>query len=195
MPKEEEQQTVDFEVGAETVAEEVAAPEVLNVEPSVEAVEENEVPAVEEVAVVEEAPVVDVAPVSAEAPVEQETPVAVEEPAPVPAPAAAPAPRLAPEAPVAEEAQNDESDEVYVPVNTQKGLTGTAVRRPAAKPKASQPLPAGSFFAINFNGVSGNGAIGIANALSTSAGGSATSHATAYAAGASHSRFRANRYH
>ncbi|XP_022219665.2 translation initiation factor IF-2 isoform X2 [Drosophila obscura] len=52
---------------------------------------------------------------------------------------------------------------------------------PAAKPskKPAAPLPAGSFFPINFGGTSG-GAIAIANSFSTGEGGAATSHAIAY---------------
>ncbi|XP_017956822.1 uncharacterized protein LOC108651539 isoform X4 [Drosophila navojoa] len=49
--------------------------------------------------------------------------------------------------------------------------------KPVKKPAA--PLPAGTFFPINFGGTSG-GAIAIANSFSTGEGGSATSHAIAY---------------
>ncbi|EDW19667.2 uncharacterized protein Dmoj_GI11397 [Drosophila mojavensis] len=49
--------------------------------------------------------------------------------------------------------------------------------KPAKKPAA--PLPAGTFFPIDFGGTSG-GAIAIANSFSTGEGGSATSHAIAY---------------
>ncbi|XP_017042197.1 LOW QUALITY PROTEIN: translation initiation factor IF-2 [Drosophila ficusphila] len=49
--------------------------------------------------------------------------------------------------------------------------------KPAKKPAA--PLPAGTFFPIDFGGTNG-GAIAIANSFSTGEGGSATSHAIAY---------------
>ncbi|XP_039149461.1 translation initiation factor IF-2 isoform X2 [Drosophila simulans] len=52
---------------------------------------------------------------------------------------------------------------------------------PAGKPskKPAAPLPAGTFFPIDFGGTNG-GAIAIANSFSTGEGGSATSHAIAY---------------
>ncbi|BFF96813.1 translation initiation factor IF-2 [Drosophila madeirensis] len=52
---------------------------------------------------------------------------------------------------------------------------------PAAKPskKPAAPLPAGTFFPIDFGGTNG-GAIAIANSFSTGEGGAATSHAIAY---------------
>ncbi|XP_070064035.1 skin secretory protein xP2 isoform X2 [Drosophila virilis] len=52
------------------------------------------------------------------------------------------------------------------------GAAGKPVKKPA-------PLPAGTFFPIDFGGTSG-GAIAIANSFSTGEGGSATSHAIAY---------------
>ncbi|XP_016997909.2 translation initiation factor IF-2 isoform X2 [Drosophila takahashii] len=93
-----------------------------------------------------------------------------------------------------EEAENAVADDVEedeevlaVPV---KPITA---RRPAAKKpvkaaapaggkpskKPAAPLPAGTFFPIDFGGTNG-GAIAIANSFSTGEGGSATSHAIAY---------------
>ncbi|XP_064544850.1 uncharacterized protein LOC135432896 isoform X4 [Drosophila montana] len=58
-----------------------------------------------------------------------------------------------------------------------------AVKKPigtAGKPgQKPAPLPAGTFFPVNFGGTTG-GAIAIANSFSTGEGGSATSHAIAY---------------
>ncbi|XP_017084315.1 translation initiation factor IF-2 isoform X3 [Drosophila eugracilis] len=52
-----------------------------------------------------------------------------------------------------------------------------AAGKPSKKP--ATPLPAGTFFPIDFGGTNG-GAIAIANSFSTGEGGSATSHAIAY---------------
>ncbi|XP_017137467.1 translation initiation factor IF-2 isoform X2 [Drosophila miranda] len=92
-----------------------------------------------------------------------------------------------------EEAVSDDVDEdeeeLVVPV---KPVVKNPARRPAAKKpvkaaapaakpskKPAAPLPAGTFFPVNFGGTSG-GAIAIANSFSTGEGGAATSHAIAY---------------
>uniref|UniRef100_A0A1I8QB60 Translation initiation factor IF-2 n=2 Tax=Stomoxys calcitrans TaxID=35570 RepID=A0A1I8QB60_STOCA len=129
--------------------------------------------------------------------VEVETPVAAELPAPAPlAPVAKPARRYLPskkkvfvQLDQSAESQEDTElsvadaeEEEYIPV------APVASRRPVAKKpakaasssgKPQKPLPAGTFFPINFGGTSG-GAIAIANSFSTGEGGSATSHAIAY---------------
>ncbi|XP_061386891.1 uncharacterized protein LOC133321837 [Musca vetustissima] len=129
---------------------------------------------------------------AAEVPEVAEAPVAAAElPAPAPiAPVAKPAKRYLPskkkvyvelDQSVEEEEVADEEDEYEVPVAPARR---PAVKKPAkaptaAAPKADKPLPAGTFFPINFGGTSG-GAIAIANSFSTGEGGSATSHAIAY---------------
>uniref|UniRef100_A0A0A1XDS8 Probable rRNA maturation factor n=1 Tax=Zeugodacus cucurbitae TaxID=28588 RepID=A0A0A1XDS8_ZEUCU len=52
-------------------------------------------------------------------------------------------------------------------------------RSVARKPARAKPLPAGTFFPVDFGGATG-GAIAIANSFSTGEGGAATSHAIAY---------------
>nr|XP_036216798.1 skin secretory protein xP2 isoform X1 [Bactrocera oleae] len=79
-----------------------------------------------------------------------------------------------------------EEDDVYAPVPVAPKVPA---RRPVAgKPakagcagcsKAAKPLPAGTFFPVDFGGATG-GAIAIANSFSTGEGGAATSHAIAY---------------
>ncbi|XP_037720833.1 E3 ubiquitin-protein ligase RNF12-B isoform X2 [Drosophila subpulchrella] len=89
---------------------------------------------------------------------------------------------------VADDVEEDE-DELSVPV---KPIVPNARRPAARKPvkaaapaggkpskKPAAPLPAGTFFPIDFGGTNG-GAIAIANSFSTGEGGSATSHAIAY---------------
>ncbi|KAH8379703.1 hypothetical protein KR009_006717 [Drosophila setifemur] len=91
-----------------------------------------------------------------------------------------------------ETAEADDVDEAeeeqYVPVKPINRVPNA--RRPAAKKpvkaaggkpskKPAAPLPAGTFFPIDFGGTNG-GAIAIANSFSTGEGGSATSHAIAY---------------
>ncbi|KAH8364051.1 hypothetical protein KR084_001932 [Drosophila pseudotakahashii] len=87
---------------------------------------------------------------------------------------------------VADDVEEDE-EQLVVPVKP------IIARRPAAKKpvkaaapaagkpskKPAAPLPAGTFFPIDFGGTNG-GAIAIANSFSTGEGGSATSHAIAY---------------
>lgn len=89
---------------------------------------------------------------------------------------------------VADDVDEDE-EELAVPVKPVKPVAKYPARRPVAKKpvpvadkpvkKPAAPLPAGTFFPINFGGTSG-GAIAIANSFSTGEGGSATSHAIAY---------------
>ncbi|ALC43514.1 CG11370 [Drosophila busckii] len=90
-----------------------------------------------------------------------------------------------------ENAVDDEEDEeeLAVPVKPvrKNPVRVPNARRPAAKQPAAPakpskkpaPLPAGTFFPIDFGGTNG-GAIAIANSFSTGEGGSATSHAIAY---------------
>lgn len=77
----------------------------------------------------------------------------------------------------------EEHDETYASVAPK-----VPARRPVAKKPAkagcagcskAKPLPAGTFFPVDFGGATG-GAIAIANSFSTGEGGAATSHAIAY---------------
>ncbi|XP_075160830.1 uncharacterized protein LOC142233711 [Haematobia irritans] len=147
--------------------------------------------------------------------VEVETPVIVELPAPAPiAPVAKPAKRYLPskkkvfvQLDQSAESQEDtglavadleDEEEEYIPV------AAVAARRPVAKKptkaapasgKPQKPLPAGTFFPINFGGTSG-GAIAIANSFSTGEGGSATSHAIAYGSpDGARTRARPSKFH
>ncbi|XP_053956711.1 skin secretory protein xP2 isoform X2 [Anastrepha ludens] len=80
----------------------------------------------------------------------------------------------------------EEDDDAYAPVPVAPKVPA---RRPVAKKpakagcagcsKAAKPLPAGTFFPVDFGGATG-GAIAIANSFSTGESGSATSHAIAY---------------
>ncbi|KAI8033198.1 hypothetical protein M5D96_014056 [Drosophila gunungcola] len=93
---------------------------------------------------------------------------------------------------VADDVEEDE-EELSVPVKPVNPVRVPNARRPAAKKpakaaapaggkpskKPAAPLPAGTFFPIDFGGTNG-GAIAIANSFSTGEGGSATSHAIAY---------------
>lgn len=89
---------------------------------------------------------------------------------------------------VEDDVEEDEEDlaEPIKPVVKRPARIPNA-RRPAAKApaagkpvkKPAAPLPAGTFFPIDFGGTNG-GAIAIANSFSTGEGGSATSHAIAY---------------
>ncbi|XP_017133293.1 translation initiation factor IF-2 isoform X2 [Drosophila elegans] len=93
---------------------------------------------------------------------------------------------------VADDVEEDE-EELSVPVKPINPVRVPNARRPAAKKpakaaapaggkpskKPAAPLPAGTFFPIDFGGTNG-GAIAIANSFSTGEGGSATSHAIAY---------------
>ncbi|KAH8372273.1 hypothetical protein KR093_010877 [Drosophila rubida] len=89
---------------------------------------------------------------------------------------------------VADDVEEDDEDvaEPVKPVVKRPARLPSA-RRPAAKQPAAAgkpakkpaPLPAGTFFPIDFGGTNG-GAIAIANSFSTGEGGSATSHAIAY---------------
>ncbi|XP_023168120.1 uncharacterized protein LOC111597555 [Drosophila hydei] len=91
---------------------------------------------------------------------------------------------------VADDVEEDE-EELAVPVKPVAKYPARVpnARRPAAKKpvpvagkpvkKPAAPLPAGTFFPIDFGGTNG-GAIAIANSFSTGEGGSATSHAIAY---------------
>ncbi|KAH8419594.1 hypothetical protein KR222_008127 [Zaprionus bogoriensis] len=89
---------------------------------------------------------------------------------------------------VADDVEEDDEDvaEPIKPVVKHPARVPNA-RRPAVKkpvaasqpPKKPAPLPAGTFFPIDFGGTNG-GAIAIANSFSTGEGGSATSHAIAY---------------
>ncbi|XP_050333644.1 skin secretory protein xP2 isoform X1 [Bactrocera neohumeralis] len=72
-----------------------------------------------------------------------------------------------------------EEDDAYVPVPVAPKVPA---RRPVARKPAkaaAKPLPAGTFFPVDFGGATG-GAIAIANSFSTGEGGAATSHAIAY---------------
>ncbi|XP_017491188.1 PREDICTED: uncharacterized protein LOC108379354 isoform X1 [Rhagoletis zephyria] len=80
---------------------------------------------------------------------------------------------------------DEESDDAYAPVPVAPKVPA---RRPIAKKPAkagcagcskAKPLPAGTFFPVDFGGATG-GAIAIANSFSTGEGGAATSHAIAY---------------
>lgn len=107
-----------------------------------------------------------------------------------------------------EEAENaveddveDTEEEQVVPVKPINPVRVPNARRPVAKKpvkaatpaggkpskKPAAPLPAGTFFPIDFGGTNG-GAIAIANSFSTGEGGSATSHAIAYGSPDSASR-------
>ncbi|XP_011292085.1 uncharacterized protein LOC101894541 isoform X2 [Musca domestica] len=143
----------------------------------------------------------------AEAPaVEAEAPVAAELPAPAPiAPVAKPARRYLPskkkvyvelEQSVEDEADADEEVEYEVPVApARRPAAKKPAKAPTAGTKAEKPLPAGTFFPINFGGTSG-GAIAIANSFSTGEGGSATSHAIAYGSPDSvRARVRPGKFH
>ncbi len=92
---------------------------------------------------------------------------------------------------VADDVEEDE-EELSVPVKPINPVRVPNARRPAVKKpvkaaspagkpskKPAAPLPAGTFFPIDFGGTNG-GAIAIANSFSTGEGGSATSHAIAY---------------
>ncbi|XP_016959289.1 DNA translocase FtsK 1 isoform X1 [Drosophila biarmipes] len=93
---------------------------------------------------------------------------------------------------VADDVEEDE-EELSVPLKPINPVLVPNARRPAAKKpvkaaapaggkpskKPAAPLPAGTFFPIDFGGTNG-GAIAIANSFSTGEGGSATSHAIAY---------------
>ncbi|KAH8261137.1 hypothetical protein KR044_003895 [Drosophila immigrans] len=85
---------------------------------------------------------------------------------------------------VADDVEEDDED-VVEPVRpiVKRPARIPAARRPVAKQgkptKKPAPLPAGTFFPIDFGGTNG-GAIAIANSFSTGEGGSATSHAIAY---------------
>ncbi|KAL7734567.1 hypothetical protein ACLKA6_010878 [Drosophila palustris] len=151
------------------------------------------VPAVEQVAVVEEelpapapiAPVAAVLPAKRYLPAKKKVIVELDQSA-----------EDAEEAHVAaiedEEAENaddvEEDDEELAEPVVKNPVRVPIARRPAAKKpvapagkpvKKPAPLPAGTFFPINFGGTSG-GAIAIANSFSTGEGGAATSHAIAY---------------
>ncbi|XP_034477313.1 skin secretory protein xP2 isoform X2 [Drosophila innubila] len=87
---------------------------------------------------------------------------------------------------VADDVEEDD-EELAEPVVKHPARIPNA-RRPAAKKPAAPagkpvkkpaPLPAGTFFPIDFGGTNG-GAIAIANSFSTGEGGAATSHAIAY---------------
>ncbi|XP_012155705.1 uncharacterized protein LOC101459947 isoform X1 [Ceratitis capitata] len=78
-----------------------------------------------------------------------------------------------------------EEDDAYAPVPVAPKVPA---RRPVARKPAkagcagcskAKPLPAGTFFPVDFGGATG-GAIAIANSFSTGEGGAATSHAIAY---------------
>lgn len=92
---------------------------------------------------------------------------------------------------VSDDAEEDE-EELAVPVKPVNPVRVPNARRPTVKKpvkaapaggkpvkKPAAPLPAGTFFPIDFGGTNG-GAIAIANSFSTGEGGSATSHAIAY---------------
>uniref|UniRef100_A0A0K8UEX9 DUF4794 domain-containing protein n=2 Tax=Bactrocera latifrons TaxID=174628 RepID=A0A0K8UEX9_BACLA len=75
--------------------------------------------------------------------------------------------------------QDVDEDDAYVPVPVAPKVPARRpVARKPAKP-AAKPLPAGTFFPVDFGGATG-GAIAIANSFSTGEAGSATSHAIAY---------------
>ncbi|XP_032598961.1 translation initiation factor IF-2 isoform X2 [Drosophila grimshawi] len=90
---------------------------------------------------------------------------------------------------VADDVEEDDVDvaEPVKPVAKHPARVPNARRPVAKKPAAGAgkpakkpaPLPAGTFFPIDFGGTNG-GAIAIANSFSTGEGGSATSHAIAY---------------
>jgi len=107
--------------------------------------------------------------------------------------------------------EDEETDVAPLPVVPKHPARSPSGRRPAAKKpvkpikassncaggctKAAKPLPAGTFFPIDFGGTAG-GAIAIANSLSTAEGGSATSHAIAYGSpDAARARVRPARRH
>ncbi|XP_032310644.1 transcriptional regulatory protein AlgP isoform X1 [Drosophila ananassae] len=100
---------------------------------------------------------------------------------------------------VSDDVEEDE-EELSVPVKPVNPVRVPNARRPAVKKpvkaapaggkpakKPAAPLPAGTFFPIDFGGTNG-GAIAIANSFSTGEGGSATSHAIAYGSPESASR-------
>ncbi|XP_070141477.1 magnetosome-associated protein MamJ isoform X4 [Drosophila kikkawai] len=101
---------------------------------------------------------------------------------------------------VADDVEEDE-EELAVPAKPVNPVRVPNARRPVAKKpvkaaapaggkpskKPAAPLPAGTFFPIDFGGTNG-GAIAIANSFSTGEGGSATSHAIAYGSPDSASR-------
>jgi len=113
---------------------------------------------------------------------------------------------------VAIEDAEEEDEETYVapppaPVNPVRVPNARRPTKKATKPakaaqggsskptKAPKPLPAGTFFPIDFGGTNG-GAIAIANAFSTGEGGSATSHAVAYGSpDAARARVRPSKRH
>ncbi|KAH8270562.1 hypothetical protein KR018_011594 [Drosophila ironensis] len=98
-----------------------------------------------------------------------------------------------------EEAENtaaddieEDEEELSIPLKPVNPVRVPNARRPVPKKpvkaapaggkpskKPASPLPAGTFFPIEFGGTNG-GAIAIANSFSTGEGGSATSHAIAY---------------
>ncbi|XP_051859633.1 translation initiation factor IF-2 isoform X2 [Drosophila albomicans] len=84
---------------------------------------------------------------------------------------------------VADDVEEDDEDVVEpvkpVVVKRRPAARRPAARQPAPAKPAKKPLPAGTFFPIDFGGTNG-GAIAIANSFSTGEGGSATSHAIAY---------------
>lgn len=138
--------------------------------------------------------------------VESEVPVADGLPAPAPiAPVAKPARRYLPankKKVYVELDQSVEEDNADAEDEDEVAVAPVAARRPAAKKptkaapaKADKPLPAGTFFPINFGGTAG-GAIAIANSFSTGEGGSATSHAIAYGSPDSvRARVRPSKFH
>ncbi|XP_037934260.1 magnetosome-associated protein MamJ isoform X2 [Teleopsis dalmanni] len=107
---------------------------------------------------------------------------------------------------VEEDEEDDETDVAPVPVVPKHPARIPNARRPVAKKpvkpvkaaqgsKPAKPLPAGTFFPIDFGGTNG-GAIAIANSFSTGEGGSATSHAIAYGSPeAARARVRPSKLH
>lgn len=158
---------------------------------------EEPVPAVEPVAVAEEelpapapiAPVAAVVPAKRYLPAKKKVIVELDQSAEEPEAEVAAIEDEEAENTVADDVEEDDEEfaEPIKPVVKHPARVPNA-RRPAAKKpapapskpaKQPAPLPAGTFFPINFGGTSG-GAIAIANSFSTGEGGSATSHAIAY---------------
>lgn len=181
----------DFNFAAEEAAAAAGAAEAS--EPA-----EEPVPAVEQVAVVEDelpAPA-PIAPVAAVVPAKRYLPaqkkkviVELDQSAEEPEAQVAAFEDEEAENAVADDVEEDDEEfaEPIKPVVKRPARVPNA-RRPAAKKpapapskpaKQPAPLPAGTFFPIDFGGTSG-GAIAIANSFSTGEGGSATSHAIAY---------------
>lgn len=96
---------------------------------------------------------------------------------------------------IADEAEAAEEEVAQVATVARRPVAKKPAKAAAPAAKPQKPLPAGTFFPIDFGGTSG-GAIAIANSFSTGEGGSATSHAIAYGSpDAVRSRTRPSKLH